>query len=74
MGNVQTTKPPAREPAAGEMEIVPTDPDVIRANFEADDGWRYVCRVCGKTPQDIGWCDQCGYNRPYEKVRPAKLQ
>lgn len=48
---------------------MPTDPDVIRANFEADDGWRYVCRECGKTPQDIGWCERCGYNRPYKKVR-----
>ena len=53
---------------------MPTDPEVIRANFEADDGWRYVCKLCGKTPQDIGWCEQCGYNRPYEKVRVGKLQ
>jgi rRNA maturation endonuclease Nob1 len=50
-----------------------SDPDVIRANFEADDGWRIVCRECGKTPQDIGWCEQCGYNRPYEKVRAQPL-
>lgn len=51
-----------------------TDPEVIKANFEADDGWRYVCRDCSKTPQDIGYCERCGYNRPYEKVRAGKLQ
>jgi hypothetical protein len=50
-----------------------SDPDVIRANFAADDGWRIVCRECGLTPQDIGWCEQCGYNRPYEKVRAQPL-
>jgi rRNA maturation endonuclease Nob1 len=53
---------------------MPTDPEVIKANFEADDGWREVCRECGKTPQDIGFCDKCGYNRPYERVRSSRLQ
>jgi hypothetical protein len=53
---------------------MPTDPGVIKANFEADDGWRYICRDCGKTPQDIGPCDKCLYNRPYERVRVSKLQ
>ncbi len=23
------------------------------------------CRRCGKTPENIGWCEQCGYNRDY---------
>lgn len=27
-----------------------------------------VCRHCGKTPQDIGWCEECGYNRQYEEI------
>lgn len=49
-----------------------TDPEVARANLEADPGYRYVCKVCGKTPQHIGWCHECGYNRPYEKVYTTK--
>jgi hypothetical protein len=24
-----------------------------------------TCRTCGKTPENVGWCDQCGYNRNY---------
>jgi uncharacterized protein CbrC (UPF0167 family) len=36
--------------------------------------FRFVCLHCGKTPQDIGWCEHCGYNRQYEKVRVAPLQ
>ena len=44
------------------------DPEVAKANLEADPGYTYVCKLCGKTPEWIGWCDECGYNRPYEKV------
>lgn len=29
---------------------------------------KYICKDCGKTPQDIGWCEQCGYNRNYTKT------
>lgn len=53
---------------------MPSDPEIIKVNFEADDGWRYVCRDCGKTPQDIGPCAKCVYNRPYERVRVSQLQ
>jgi hypothetical protein len=56
------------------LEMTPLDFEVICANLEADDGWRFVCPVCAKTPQDIGYCETCGYNRPYEKVRSSKLQ
>lgn len=38
------------------------------------EGWIPKCRRCGKTPQDIGWCDECGYNRDYEMVRSATIQ
>lgn len=23
------------------------------------------CKTCGKTPENIGWCSECGYNRNY---------
>jgi hypothetical protein len=39
-----------------------------------DEGWSYVCRHCGWTPQNIGWCDQCGYNRQYDRIRSVTLQ
>ena len=45
-----------------------TDQEVELANLKADPGFRYVCKDCGKTPQHIGWCEMCGYNRNYEKV------
>lgn len=48
------------------------DPEVAKANLEADPGYRYVCRICGKTPEVPGWCDKCGYNRPYEKIELKK--
>jgi rRNA maturation endonuclease Nob1 len=35
----------------------------------AGDRWKLECRHCGKTPADIGWCDDCGYNRQYAKIR-----
>lgn len=38
------------------------------------EGYKWVCRQCGKTPQDIGWCDDCGYNRDYEKRRAVTVQ
>jgi hypothetical protein len=24
-----------------------------------------TCKTCGKTPENIGWCDLCGFNRNY---------
>ena len=33
------------------------------------EGYKAVCRKCGKTPQEPGWCDECGYNRDYEMVK-----
>jgi hypothetical protein len=52
------------ERAALEKSIHDTE-----AKIAASDMYRYECRICGKTPQDIGWCDQCGYNRPYDKIK-----
>lgn len=51
-----------------------TDPEVLRANLAVDPGYRLICRECGKTPQDIGWCKDCGYNRPYDRVAVHKIQ
>ncbi len=39
----------------------------IRKRALETEGYIFVCRRCGKTPEDIGWCDECGYNRDYEK-------
>jgi ribosomal protein L37E len=39
----------------------------------ATEGKLLKCRRCGKTPQDIGWCDECGYNRDYEMVQDATI-
>lgn len=42
--------------------------EIQRRSLETE-GKILRCRRCGKTPQDIGWCDQCGYNRDYELVQ-----
>jgi rRNA maturation endonuclease Nob1 len=57
------------ERAALEKDILETEQKMAMA-----EGWKYVCRHCGKTPQDIGWCDDCGYNRDYEKSRTITIQ
>ncbi len=43
----------------------PTE-EIMKRTLDME-GYVLVCRRCGKTPQDIGWCDECGYNRDYEK-------
>jgi hypothetical protein len=63
---------------------MPDDPDErrrieaditdIETKMAASEGWEWVCRLCAKTPADIGWCDQCGYNRPYDKTRTVTVQ
>ena len=42
--------------------------EAIRKRSLETEGKIPKCRKCGKTPQDIGWCDECGYNRDYELV------
>lgn len=46
----------------------------IRQRSLEMEGWIPKCRKCGWTPENIGWCDQCGYNRDYEMVRSVTIQ
>lgn len=32
----------------------------IRERNLKTEGWIPTCAVCGKTPENVGWCDQCG--------------
>lgn len=41
----------------------------IRDRSLRTEGYKFVCKSCGKVPQDIGWCDECGYNRDYEMIQ-----
>jgi uncharacterized OB-fold protein len=31
-------------------------------------GYILKCKRCGRIPEVVGWCEQCGYNRDYEMV------
>lgn len=46
----------------------------VRRRILEMEGKMWKCRRCGKTPANIGWCNECGYNRDYELVRSATLQ
>lgn len=45
----------------------------IRERNLRTEGFIPKCRRCGWTPENIGWCDQCGYNRDYEMVHTSSL-
>lgn len=45
---------------------------IMKRSLESE-GKTPVCRRCGKTPQDIGWCGYCGYNRDYELMQTSTL-
>jgi hypothetical protein len=45
----------------------------IRQRALETEGKVLRCRSCGKTPQGIGWCDECGYNRDYEMLQDATV-
>ncbi len=47
--------------------------EIERRNLE-NEGFEYRCKICEKTPQEIGWCDECGYNRDYYKIRRVVVQ
>ena len=47
--------------------------EIAKRSLE-NEGFEYRCESCEKTPQDVGWCEECGYNRDYYKIRRVTVQ
>lgn len=47
--------------------------EVLQRCLETE-GYIFKCKRCGKTPEDIGWCGWCGYNRDYEMILESHVR